>query len=950
MRSTATGARPPGRRSRTGGTLAVAALAAVLAAAGVVVAPGQPPAAQAAPADLLPPASGILPGPAPGGATPGAWGPCVPDPAADDSCAGWLVPPGAILESFPGTDDAPNVVVGGDFTAGLGSAETEGLLVVAGDADFLKGYNVGVAGGGTGVVPAHRADMLIVGGDATVANPSEDPNAAGNPATVGVGLTTSDGSNRYGTIHVGGARNFRDPSFGAADTTYGVLGNIDTANQEPPATETQNVLDGDVSVLVDDGYTELFGAEGKMARYSQQCYAELSTETEATTILNEGGSLSLEHGTFAQSGDVVTLTSTGSADVVEFVLPATLGTVANPVQINIVGATTAQTVLVNTLAAGTVTHFIGDVYWGAGVGDELNTRALVEGRHLLWNYPFTTDLVLGGATQFPGSVLVGDPGSVTQIGFSGANGRIYTPGDLVHSGTATATSGSELHGYPFDGALGCIREIPGTFFVTKEITGDGADAVPPDVTFTVAWEVTGPADSPNLGRTGTVEVLADGTPALGPDDLAEGDVVTFAEPTVPTVDGVVWGAPQIQPNPLTVAGDTAATVTVTNEAVLVRGGFTIRKEVTGDPGGTTDEFTGTWTCDAEDVDGDDSGTWTLADGEEATVDGLPVGTTCTVAEDPVTDANGTWTTSIDPDTVVVAEGDASATVVTVTNEFTSTVGAFTIAKEVTGDDGATLTEFTVAWTCTAPDGSVTSGTATVAAGTSSDPVGGLPVGTLCTVEEAVPDDPNGTWTAEVTPSEIVIASDDPADVGVVTVTNTFTVDRGGFTIRKEVTGDPGGTTDEFTGTWTCDAQDLDGDDSGTWTLVDGDEATVDGLPVGTTCTVAEDPVTDANGTWTTSIDPDTVVVTDGDVAATIVTVTNDFTVSPTPSPSAPTPTASPSTAAPTPVAPTEGPTSPAPTAGPDLPRTGADVGGWAMLALTLVGLGTVAVLAVRRRA
>jgi LPXTG-motif cell wall-anchored protein len=108
-------------------------------------------------------------------------------------------------------------------------------------------------------------------------------------------------------------------------------------------------------------------------------------------------------------------------------------------------------------------------------------------------------------------------------------------------------------------------------------------------------------------------------------------------------------------------------------------------------------------------------------------------------------------------------------------------------------------------------------------------------------------------------------------------------------------------------------------------------------------------VTDANGTWTTSIDPDTVVVTDGDVAATIVTVTNDFTVSPTPSPSAPTPTASPSTAAPTPGAPTEGPTVPAPTAGPDLPRTGADVGGWAMLALTLVGLGTVAVLAVRRR-
>ncbi|WP_036950334.1 DUF5979 domain-containing protein [Luteimicrobium xylanilyticum] len=1125
------------------------------------------PTADAAPADLLPPASGILPGPAAGGDDPGSWGPCVPDPDATDNCQGWLIPPGQIVTSFPGTDDGPSVVVGGDFTADLGSAETEGLLVVNGDALFNKSYNVGVAGGGTGVVPAHRADMLVVGGDGTVVNPSLDPQAGGGPATVGIGLTTTDGTSRFGDIHVGGTWNFRDPSYTeASNPGFGRLGDIDSANQSPPAVEQQNVIDHDTSVLEDDHYTDLFGADGKMARYSQQCYAELSTDTTATTVTNEGGTLTLEHGTVTESGSDVTLTSDGTGQLVEFSLPPTLGARGTPVNLHFVGVADGATVLVNTLSTGTVSQFIGDVYWGSGTSDDLKARALTIGNHILWNYPFTTDLTLGGATQFPGSILVGETTSTTSVGFSGTNGRIYTPGDLVHSGAATSTSGDELHTYPFTGALGCLRAVPGTFSVQKAITGEGASTVPDDTAFTAHWEVTGPSDSPDLGRSGDLTFLADGTPVAGPTDLQEGDEVTISEVTPPDVPGVDWSTPTFSPNPVTIGGEnTVQAVTVTNTATLQRGGFTIdktvagdsgastttfdigwqcsaenldgddsgtvhltgggsetitgfpvgttctftepapdddhgtwasavdptslvieegdgtsqvvtvmntfthavggftiRKTVTGDPGASTTTFTGTWTCDAPNADGRSSGTWSLSDGGRLGLDGFPTGTTCSVAEDTPTDDNGTWTSSIDPSgPFTITEGDASARVVTVTNTFTHAVGGFSIVKTVTGDDGASTTTFTGRWTCDAADAqgdssgtwsledggtvafdgfptgttcSVTedrptddngtwsssiepegdfvitegtsatqvvrvtntftstvggfqvsklvrgddgasvdtftidwscdqpnadgrsSGSVTLHAGDESDPITGFPVGTTCTITEPAVDDPSGTWAATITPATVTIGSEGTSEIAAVTVTNTFTASRGGFTIQKEVTGDPGASTTSFAIDWRCSAANADGDDSGTVRLTDGDTATITGFPVGTTCRVTEDTPSDDNGTWRTpTIDPGEVTIAEDDGTTQVVTVTNTFDA-PTPTPT-PTPTPSGTTPAPTSPAPSTTTPAPAPTSGPTTPSAGGGglaVTGFDALTIAAVGafllaLGLAAVLVARRR-
>ncbi|MGA5297558.1 choice-of-anchor A family protein [Streptomyces koyangensis] len=73
-------------------------------------------------------------------------------------------------------------------------------------------------------------------------------------------------------------------------------------------------------------------------------------------------------------------------------------------------------------------------------------------RRLLWNFPDATALSLTGTAQLEGSVLVGQPASVTTLALSGVNGRFYSAGSLTHT-SAGESGGQELHAYPFDGDL-----------------------------------------------------------------------------------------------------------------------------------------------------------------------------------------------------------------------------------------------------------------------------------------------------------------------------------------------------------------------------------------------------------------------------------------------------------------------------------------------------------------
>ncbi|MFC8731298.1 DUF5979 domain-containing protein [Luteimicrobium sp. NPDC057192] len=920
---------------------AAAGAALTLALSGAIAVGTTIPAADAATVSgLLPPSSGILPGPSPSGdGANDGWGPCVPDPDPDaaGNCQGWSDDKSGTIN---GTDDAPNVIVGSDFAATGTAAETEGLLVVDGDASFDKGYNVGWAIG-SGVIPADRADWLIVGGDATV-----------TPAGSQVQVGTTIAPYRTGDIRVGGTHNFRDAAV-ASSTQWGQLGaGVDTGNQDPP-TQFQNAVYSDTSVLADDHYDDLFGADGTMATYSQQCYAPLS-DPGVTTAENQGGTLAVTHGTVAASGGTLTLTGPGTGDLVVFDLPATIGSATSPVSVDVTGIPTTATILLNAAAGGSVAQFVSNIT----VDGEPNPAPTWRDQ-ILYNYPNATSVRLGGPVQLPGSILMGQPGSTLTVGVAGTNGRIYTPGTLVNDGGAGvgASTGTENHAYQFTGELGCAALVPATFSIQKAITGDGADAVPADTEFTVDWTVTGPSDSPDLNRTGTLTVLADGTPANGPTDLADGDEVTFSEPTLPTVPGIDWGTPSITPNPVRLGGDsTVSAVTVTNTATLQRGGFTIRKVVSddSDPGASTTTFTGSWTCDAPDAQGDDSGTWSLEDGGTVAFDGFPTGTTCSVSEDRPDDDNGTWSSSVDPaGDFTITEGTSATRVVTVTNTFTSTVGGFQVEKIVQGDAGATVDEFTIDWSCDQPNADgLSSGSVTLRAGDESDPITGFPVGTTCTISEPTVDDATGTWEASISPATVTIGSEDTTQVAAVTVTNTFTAARGGFTIQKEVTGDPGASTTSFDIAWQCSVENVDGDGSGAVHLADGETATIVGFPVGTTCAVTEETPTDDNGTWRTpAVDPGEITVAEGDAATQVVTVTNTF-VAPTPTPTPSETTQAPTTAAPSTTTPAPAPTSVVTTpdtGGGGLATTGFDILTVAAIGAFLVALGLAAILIGRRR-
>ena len=137
----------------------------------------------------------------------------------------------------------------------------------------------------------------------------------------------------------------------------------------------------------------------------------------------------------------------------------------------------------------------------------------------------------------------------------------------------------------------------------------------------------------------------------------------------------------------------------------------------------------------------------------------------------------------------------------------------------------------------------------------------LPAGTQLQITE--PDDPN--YDVVIDPSDPwILVSDGTPVGGVITVTNTHLLSTG-FAIEKELIdpdGDVGDLT--YTGTWVCtypDASTTVG--SGTWSLKAGETTVVagTGLPVGSTCTVTEDPLPPTTGgTWKAPLLGGTVVL------------------------------------------------------------------------------------------
>lgn len=235
------------------------------------------------------------------------------------------------------------------------------------------------------------------------------------------------------------------------------------------------------------------------------------------------------------------------------------------------------------------------------------------------------------------------------------------------------------------------------------------------------------------------------------------------------------------------------------------------------------------------------------------VDGpaLPTGTSCTLSEDAASahrDGFSVTTAYSSPTVTIVKDQVAEATV---TNTYTRLTGGFSVSKTVQGD-GAALAgdkDFTFTYTCTdAVTGKATvSEELTLKAGETKH-VADVPTGS-CTVTEKDAAIERASWNGALSvngkavdgaKATFDITGQDAAAVAV-SATNTYTLDRGTFSVAKTVAGD--GAEEHqgrsFIVEYSCTS--VEGDRAGE-IQVPGDGSAVGSgiqLPIGAECSVAE---------------------------------------------------------------------------------------------------------------
>ncbi|ANJ28062.1 choice-of-anchor A family protein [Agromyces aureus] len=299
------------------------------------------------------------------------------------------MPPLGHLPVF--TDSSVAVFAGGDYRAQGGAAESEGLLLVAGDATFAKTgggvFNIGSAGYGSGITPAGGTQMLAVGGDLSTVN--------GTQLHVGANLAGG------GDVTVGGSI--------AAGTTFDLwggdaTGELGAAKAMSPNAGFASVLDDASDDLAALPATDSASTDGNQVRFASAVDRDLYV--------------------FTISGSVL-----GSKPEVVFDLASD----SAPVLINVTGAKLDWAP--NYFADGTVRF---DDPSGADFGTWSS--------RLAWNIADATKVELGLNGQLIGTVLA--PDADAQVTTS-TNGRLLVGGDLTVSG-----SGVEHHNYPWIGGKG----------------------------------------------------------------------------------------------------------------------------------------------------------------------------------------------------------------------------------------------------------------------------------------------------------------------------------------------------------------------------------------------------------------------------------------------------------------------------------------------------------------
>ena len=467
--------------------------------------------------------------------------------------------------------------------------------------------------------------------------------------------------------------------------------------------------------------------------------------------------------------------------------------------------------------------------------------------------------------------------------FTGDDGKALPGTDYTNTVSADGTTITSTNTVSFVAAGSVtvsMRQGEGTFSITKKIASDYANQVNAGVSFDVAFDYelppnttanqypnwTPPANTLNADqRTGTATMKVTRGQTISFDKpFPTGTVISNLREDISKAnralpDGYVWKDPKFtigstDTTSLTIGDQTTTKVDLLNTVGVgvADNGFQVVKNASGAEGAAAKKFSFSYTCTLPNH--------TTKNGQIADVPGdgtpvespetFPVGTTCKVTED--TTGAGIDGYTLDPaghDTQPVTIGKVSAPTVTATftNTYTRDTGRFSVTKTVAGDAGDKApASYTFDYTCKADGKDPMTGTIVVGKGETKNS-DEIPVGYSCTVKEHVDKDQAGTaylegYTLDVTTgADVTIAK---GAVSNIDVTNTYTLNKGTFSVKKVVAGATfTGADNTFTVQYTCTHNSValtDEQKAGSLTLTgNGTAVTSPSLPFGTSCTIEE---------------------------------------------------------------------------------------------------------------
>ena len=379
----------------------------------------------------------------------------------------------------------------------------------------------------------------------------------------------------------------------------------------------------------------------------------------------------------------------------------------------------------------------------------------------------------------------------------------------------------------------------GAFSIAKSVQGGPQGAANGSYSFTYTCDG---------GVQGTLTVPGDGTAVSSPQ-IPTGVSCALAEDTAAAAKSGYSVTSSLSQDTVTITKDQTVAVTAANTYTRDTGTFSVTKSAKGDYAPQAGEAVKVgYACNDPEAT---QGTLDVPmDGTAVGGPALPTGTVCTLSEDAASAQREGYavSTAYSATTATIVKDQVAE--VSVTNTYTRQTGGFSVSKTVEGD-GAQLApaEFTFEYTCTDKvTGKAGSPRQVMVKAGETAHVGDVPTGSCTLTEKDASAKGTSLSTTLAVGGEPVrdgkatfdVLGGDAAAVSVSAV-NTYTLDRGTFTVSKKVEGDSAETHKNaaFTFEYSC-SSDVEGEVSGELTAR-GDGATASGpaLPVGATCSVSE---------------------------------------------------------------------------------------------------------------